>query len=69
MDLAKLEVQDYGVGMAPEFLDRFQASGVGGGVGMAGMRERVNELGGQLNIASGRQGTLVTVSLPVVKAA
>ena len=68
-NLAKLEVQDYGVGMAPEFLERFQASGVGGGVGMAGMRERVNELGGQLNIASGRHGTLVTVSLPVIKAA
>lgn len=68
-NLAKLEVQDHGIGMSPEFLDRFQASGVGGGVGMAGMRERVNELGGQLNIASDRKGTLVTVSLPVAKTA
>jgi signal transduction histidine kinase len=67
--IAKLEVQDHGVGMAREFLARFQASGVGGGVGMAGMRERVNELGGQLNIVSDGNGTLVTVTLPAAKIA
>jgi len=67
--IARLEVQDYGSGIPREFLERFQTSGVGGGVGLAGMRERVNELGGQLQIVSGGQGTLVRVSLPVAHAA
>lgn len=67
--LAQLEVQDHGVGMSHEFLERFRTSGVGSGVGLAGMRERVNELGGQLGIDSNGLGTLVTVCLPVPEAA
>ena len=62
---ALLEVRDHGVGISPDLLDRFHASGAGGGVGLAGMRERVTELGGQLQIVSEGKGTLVTVSLPV----
>jgi signal transduction histidine kinase len=67
--VAKLEVQDYGVGMSRDLLERFQTSGVGGGVGLAGMRERVNELGGKLHIHSNGRGTLVTVCLPFSEAA
>lgn len=35
------------------------------GVGIAGIRERMRELGGRLEIKSGRHGTLVRVSLPL----
>jgi signal transduction histidine kinase len=36
------------------------------GVGLSGMRERVRELGGTLEIQSSENGTTVTASLPVV---
>jgi len=58
-----LEVRDFGRGMPGNLLDRFLASGEGTGVGLAGIRERVNDLGGQLEIESGTSGTLVRVSL------
>jgi signal transduction histidine kinase len=35
------------------------------GVGITGMKERVRELGGRLEIQSGIQGTTVTVVLPL----
>jgi signal transduction histidine kinase len=38
------------------------------GVGLSSMRERVHEIGGCLEIRSGRQGTLVTAILPMVAA-
>jgi PAS domain S-box-containing protein len=39
----------------------------GVGVGVQGMRERVRQLGGQLEIQSGKKGTTVTVILPLSK--
>lgn len=62
-DAIILEVRDFGRGMPGNLLDRFIASGEGAGVGLAGIRERVNDLGGQLEIESGTTGTLVRVSL------
>jgi signal transduction histidine kinase len=62
-DAIVLEVRDFGCGMPGNLLDRFLASGEGTGVGLAGIRERVNDLGGQLEIESGTTGTLVRVSL------
>ncbi len=60
-----LTIQDAGKGIAPDVLDRFQRDGVGTGVGLAGMQERVRELGGKLQIESGQTGTQVTVSIPI----
>jgi signal transduction histidine kinase len=34
------------------------------GVGIAGMRERIKQLGGRLEITSGKKGTTVRVILP-----
>ncbi len=62
-----LEVRDYGRGMPRELLQRFQAVGTGGGVGLAGMKERISELGGRLEISAADPGTVVTVSMPVSK--
>jgi signal transduction histidine kinase len=60
-----LQVRDHGQGIPPELLKRFQKTGGETGVGLSGMRERVNELGGRLQRHSDSQGTLVSVTLPV----
>ena len=62
-----LEVRDYGRGMPQELLQRFQEAGTGGGVGLAGMQERISELGGRLEISAADPGTVVTVSMPISK--
>jgi signal transduction histidine kinase len=60
-----LEVEDHGKGMPAAILQK-SSNGAWLGVGLAGMRERVEQLGGRLEIRSGRQGTRisVTISLP-----
>ena len=60
-----LEVQDDGQGMLPGILDRGTEAVAGLGVGIAGMRERVRQLGGRLEIDSGSQGTTVRATLPL----
>jgi signal transduction histidine kinase len=47
-----LRVRDYGKGIPPELLSRFHRNRAHGGVGLAGMRERIHELGGQLEMDS-----------------
>jgi len=58
-----LRVRDYGTGIPPATLEQFRASG-GAGVGLAGMRERIHEVGGTLDIESSGKGTCVTATLP-----
>jgi PAS domain S-box-containing protein len=53
------EVQDWGTGMATNDETVF-------GVGLSGMRERIEQLGGVLQIRSGPDGTTITAVLPVV---
>ena len=60
-----LTVQDYGLGMPLSILDNFIKSSAGLGVGLAGMRERVHELGGRFNLDSDGNGTVVCVTLPI----
>jgi signal transduction histidine kinase len=64
-DRVTLEVRDYGKGIAPELLKSFSAKGTKAGIGMAGMRERIRDLGGQLNIQPCAPGTLISVTMPV----
>jgi signal transduction histidine kinase len=64
-----LRIRDYGSGMAPDTLRHFRSTGTRVGVGLAGMRERVREQGGQLDIQSSPTGTTVCVTLPVPPAA
>jgi signal transduction histidine kinase len=66
-DELRLEVDDNGCGISEERLQRFNASAGGAGVGIAGMRERVRELGGRLEIQSDKTGTVVRATLPMVK--
>jgi signal transduction histidine kinase len=57
-----LEVEDHGRGISPEMVQR----GADGtlGVGISGMRERLRQLGGTLEIVARRPGTLVRATLP-----
>jgi len=59
-----VEIQDEGKGIATERLEKILEGG--SGVGISGMRERLRQFGGELQIESGKSGTRVTVSIPVV---
>jgi signal transduction histidine kinase len=58
-----LTVRDDGSGVRPEVLQRFRA-GMAAGVGLAGMKERVAELNGELKVESSRHGTTIRATLP-----
>lgn len=56
-----LIIRDYGSGIPADALKQRR---MGSGVGLAGMRERVSELGGHFTVSS-NSGTSVTVSIPI----
>ena len=60
-----LEVKDNGKGIPPQVLESLKQASANMGVGLAGMRERVNELGGWLDVQSNTGGTTIKVSIPV----
>jgi PAS domain S-box-containing protein len=60
-----LEVRDEGHGMPAASLRRCNGSGRMVGVGIAGMRERVRQFGGKLDILSDSRGTQVRATLPL----
>jgi signal transduction histidine kinase len=60
-----LEVQDNGVGMAPALLDSLQNTNIDAGVGLAGMRERTDDLNGQFEMESGPSGTTLRIRIPL----
>ena len=64
-----LEIADRGHGIARAALEDIMNGGGGAGVGIAGMRERVEQLGGQLQLESGEHGTVVSARLPLVRRA
>jgi len=66
----QLEVRDEGKGIPPEKLYEMASSGAPG-VGIKGMRERIHQLGGSLEIGSdgNGKGTAVVVKLPVASVA
>jgi signal transduction histidine kinase len=60
-----LEVSDDGAGIPRERLARLREVSDQSGVGLAGMRERVRELGGEFEIRSDSRGTTVSVRVPL----
>ncbi len=65
--LLTVQVSDAGKGIPPEKrISMFLGSNQG--VGLSGMRERVRELGGTLEIQSSENGTAITAALPLVGA-
>lgn len=63
--LVRLTVKDRGRGIPPDLLERFRRDGTQSGVGLAGMRERIRELGGKLDISSGEHGTVLNAEIPL----
>jgi signal transduction histidine kinase len=60
----RLEISDRGKGIPPERLMEMGSTGLPG-VGIRGMRERIRQLGGSLDVDSGSNGTIIRVRLPV----
>jgi two-component system, NarL family, sensor kinase len=63
----ELEIEDRGQGIPNASLKRILGGAGVAGVGVAGMSERVEQLGGRLEITSGDHGTTVRVRLPLGK--
>jgi signal transduction histidine kinase len=62
-----VEIEDRGKGIPPE--KQFEMASTGTpGVGIRGMRERLRQLGGSLDIHSNGKGTLIVARLPVAVA-
>jgi signal transduction histidine kinase len=60
-----LKVRDHGRGIPPAVLQRIEDEGSGGGVGLAGMTERIREIGGRLEVHSTAEGTEIIVRVRV----
>jgi signal transduction histidine kinase len=59
-----LRIRDEGKGIPREALSKIER-GFSPGVGLRGMRERVENLGGQLEISSPGKGTQISVVIPL----
>jgi len=66
-NVISLSVRDYGKGISAERVAKMNGNGSDVGVGIAGMRERLKELGGRLEIESDSRGTLLKASIPPPK--
>ena len=64
-DVAQVSVEDQGKGIKAEVLAKAHEAKLG--VGIAGMRERLRQIGGNLQIRSTDRGTQVIATLPVKK--
>ena len=60
----QLQVSDQGHGINREIQDKFR-EGKSSGVGLRGMKERIRQLGGGMQIQSSGNGTSVSVVLPI----
>ena len=57
-----INVRDDGKGI-PDSVADFEAGKIG--IGIAGMRQRVKELGGELRLRNGNPGTLLEAVIPI----
>ena len=64
-----LEIEDWGRGIPEASLEDITGGGGHAGVGIAGMRERIEQLGGDLEITSGDHGTTVVARVPLARKA
>ena len=60
-----LSITDDGHGLPDGLLETLHEDGTGGGVGLAGMTERVREIGGRLEVQSSRAGTEIIARVPI----
>jgi PAS domain S-box-containing protein len=60
-----IEIRDHGRGMPAHIIRQIEAETSKLGVGLAGMRERIHELGGRFVVSSNDRGTTVQASIPL----
>jgi signal transduction histidine kinase len=60
-----LQVADHGRGMPPAYVEPGSNVRSIVGVGIAGMRERMRQLGGRVEIESGDNGTCINATIPI----
>ncbi len=60
-----IEIRDHGRGMPQQVLEQVE-EGSRLGVGLAGMRERIRELGGEFEVESDEHGTTIRATVPLV---
>jgi PAS domain S-box-containing protein len=66
--MVELEVADQGKGIPPGVLEAFNHDSPGKvGVGLQGMRERIRQLGGNLEVSSTAAGTVIRARVPAGK--
>jgi PAS domain S-box-containing protein len=63
-DAVSLRIVDEGIGMSESKIDQIKM-GKTSGVGLRGMRERIRQLKGTLDISSSDKGTIIQVQLPI----
>jgi len=61
-----IEIEDKGTGISEEKRDELVSAGMPG-VGIMGMRERLAQLGGALEVTSNGNGTIISARLPVIE--
>ena len=66
-DQVQLDIRDQGQGMSPQRLAEIQSGR--SGVGIRGMRERLRQFEGTLQIISGPSGTHISAVVPAPKSA
>jgi len=64
-ETVSMEIRDYGRGISQELLENFKTSGDGVGIGLAGIRERLREVDGKLDLSSTAEGAILRVSLRI----
>ena len=64
-NLLTLDIEDHGRGMPSDVITQMPAGGGALGVGVAGMRERLQQLGGTLDITSSATGAMVRAQMPL----
>jgi signal transduction histidine kinase len=62
-----VEIADKGKGIPPEKREEMSSSSGAPGVGIRGMRERLRQLGGTLEIDSNGSGTVIAARLPIAE--
>jgi two-component system, NarL family, sensor kinase len=59
-----LDITDHGCGISKKILKQLNSGTALSGIGIAGMRERIRQIGGFMKISSNSGGTRVRVDLP-----
>jgi signal transduction histidine kinase len=66
-DAVSVKISDKGQGIAAKTVKGFNSGNILLGVGVAGMRERIRNLGGSFLVQSDESGTTVSASIPLVR--